>query len=69
MKDLWTGELVGKMHVAEVTLDDLAKEVGFSKAYVSMILNGIKKPAGARERLEAAFDAITQKRGEADGNG
>lgn len=68
MKDLWTGELVGKMHVAEVTLNDLANEVGFSKGYVSMILNGIKKPTGAREKLEQGFNAIMKRRSEADGS-
>ena len=62
MKDLWTGELVGQMHVAEVTLDDLAAEMGVSKGYVSMILNGIKKPPNAKGRLNDAFDSILRKR-------
>ena len=64
MKDLWTGELVGKMHVAEITLEDLGKEMGLSKAYISQILNGVRKPPNAKERLNAAFDAIVRKRKE-----
>ena len=65
MKDLWTGELVGKMHVAEVTLDELGESMGVSKAYVSQILNGVRKPPNAKERLNAAFDAVIEKRKEA----
>ena len=58
----WTGELIGKMHISEVRIDELAKEAGFSKGYISMILNCKKKPPGARERLEAAFERIIERR-------
>lgn len=58
----WTGELVGRMHNARVTLDDMAEEMGCNKSYVSMILNGTRSPAGAQKRLEEAFDAILERR-------
>lgn len=64
MREQWTGELVGKMHNAEVTLEELGKEAGVGKAYVSMILNGARSPAGARERLEAAFESIVKRKGD-----
>lgn len=64
MKEEWTGVLVGKMHNADVTLEDLGKELGYNKSYVSMILNGTRNPAGAKEKLEAAFDAIIQRKNE-----
>ena len=64
MKELWTGDLVGKMHVAGVTQEDLAAALGWNKAYISMILNGSRKPAGAREKLEAAFDSVVAGRKE-----
>ena len=60
----WTGRLVGRMHNEKVTKSDLAKELGFTKAYVCMILNGKRTPDGSRERMEAAFDAIIAKRKE-----
>lgn len=50
------------MHVEGITYDDLAKELQVTKAYVSMILNGRKKPPNARERLEAAFAAVLEKK-------
>lgn len=62
MPEKWTGVLVGKMHNERVTLDDIAAEIGCTKAYVSMILSGTRKPSGAREKLEAAFKAVVNKR-------
>lgn len=62
MVDKWTGRLVGKMHNERVTCGELAAEMGVGKSYVSMILNGKRKPDGIKERMEAAFDAIIQRR-------
>lgn len=58
----WTGHLIGKMHNYRITNSDLAAELGVTKAYISMIFNGARSPAGARERMEAAVDAIIQRR-------
>lgn len=58
----WTGNLVGRMHNARVTLDDMANELGCGKSYVSMVLNCSRSPTDAREKFEAAFDAIVSKR-------
>lgn len=62
MPEKWTGRLVGKMHCERVTVEELAKELGYNKGYVSMILNGKRRPEGARERLEGAFRAIVERR-------
>ena len=62
MKANWTGDLIGKMHVHEVTYDELAEELGVGKPYVSMILNGRRNPPDAKERLQAAFERILMKR-------
>lgn len=58
----WTGRLVGKMHNEQVTFDELAKEMGVTKSYISMILNGTRKPDGIRQKMEAALDAVISKR-------
>lgn len=65
MPEKWTGRLVGRMHNERITYEELAKELGVSKPYVSMILNGTRKPDGIRERMEEAFFAILKKRGTA----
>ena len=64
MPEKWTGRLVGRMHNERVTYDELAAEIGIGKAYLSMILNGKRKPPQIRERVEAAFEAVLEKRKE-----
>lgn len=68
MLERWTGRLVGKMHNERVTVNEVAEELGVSRVYVSMILNGRRNPENARSRLEGAVDAIIEKRkrGETD---
>lgn len=64
MPKAWTGKLVGKMHTHKVSYEDVAAELGVTKSYISMILNSKREPDGAKERLEAAVNAIIQKRRE-----
>ena len=67
MNEKWTGNLVGKMHNEKVTLQDMADEMGVTKAYVSMILNGLRKPKDVKYRMETAFSSIMDKRKEEQG--
>ena len=62
MVEKWTGNLIGKMHNAGVTYDDLAKETGLNKGYISMILNCKRTPPNAQEKMENAFNSILEKR-------
>ena len=62
MREAWTGTLIGRMHVEEITMEQLAKEMNCTKSYISRILNGKRTPKGGRERLEAAFENILQRR-------
>ena len=62
MREEWTGDLIGRMHNAEVSMTELAQEMNVKKPYVSMILNGHRSPKGGRERLEAAFNNIIRRR-------
>lgn len=64
MPEKWTGRLIGQMHNEKITYDELAKELGVTKSYISMILNGARKPDGIRERMEAAVSAIIMRRKE-----
>lgn len=66
MPDAWTGVLVGKMHNKGVTYDELAAQLGYTKAYVSMVLNGARKPADARKRFNDAFNEIVSRKASAD---
>lgn len=62
MPDAWTGVLVGKMHNKGVTYDELAAQLGVSKGYISMVLNGARKPADARQRFNDAFNEIVARK-------
>ena len=62
MPETWTGNLIGKMHNKDVTYDELAEEKGVTKSYVSMILNGHRRPPDIRNRMEVAFNSIIQRR-------
>ena len=56
----WTGELVGKMHINDISIQNLADKTSLNPKYVGMILNGKKTPPGAEERLNKAVDEIIQ---------
>ena len=62
MPEAWTGNLIGKMHNKGITYDDLAEEMGVTKSYISMILNGKRKPPGIRGRMDAAVNKVVLRR-------
>lgn len=64
MLEKWTGDLVGKMHNAEISCSDLAKELDVSLGYVSMILNGKRTPPNIQQRMEEAVDSLIRKKEE-----
>ena len=65
MPEKWTGALVGKMHNYRITQEMLAAKLGVKKPYISMILNGKRKPPNIRQRLETAIaELIAEQRSE-----
>ena len=62
MKELWTGNLIGRMHNAGITRRELAEELGVSRAYISMVLNGNRTPINAKEKFEEAFKTVYQNK-------
>lgn len=66
MPEKWTGRLIGKMHNERITYDELAKEIGVTKSYISMILNGKRNPPGIRNRMEKAVNTLIGKNRELD---
>lgn len=55
----WTGEVVGKMHMARITKKALAAHMGVTREYVTNILNGHCAPKDAEARIRAAVDALS----------
>ena len=52
------------MHNHRISKADLADELGVTREYVSMVLNGHREPAGAMERFKAAVDRLIEKMAE-----
>lgn len=62
MPEEWTGRLIGDMHNAGVSRAEVARELGVSTAYVTMVLNGIRTSEGAEKKLRAAFERVKEAR-------
>ena len=58
----WTGTIVGKMHINRISNDELATELGYTTEYVSMVLNGHRKPKGAEQTFRKALDELIQQK-------
>ena len=61
MRELWTGEIVGKMHVNCISYKTLADELGWNVKYLSAVLNGHRKPKGSEEKVKDALSKIISK--------
>lgn len=61
-KPEWAGKLIGEMYVHRVTQKELAKKLGLSREYVTMVLSGTYAPTNARERYNAALEEIIKER-------
>ena len=58
----WTGDAVKRMHLENITRQQIADIMGVSKAYVTMILNGRKTPEDAKTRVWNAINIIVANR-------
>lgn len=54
----WTGEIVGKLHANRIQQVQLAAHMGLTPEYVSMVLNGKRKPQNAEQAFRAALDEL-----------
>lgn len=62
MPEKWTGDLLGRMHLAGITAKELAAEAGLNDKYVSLLMNGHRNPKGAEAKLNAAFERLIQRK-------
>lgn len=54
----WTADIIGKMHLHNISRKQLADKLGLHHKYVIMVLNGKKNPANAEQRFNKAVDEI-----------
>lgn len=55
MLEKWTGEVVGLMHIYCIKQEDLAAAVGWTRPYLSRVLNGRRQSPKAQEKIMAAL--------------
>ena len=59
----WTGEVVKQLHINGIAQKELAEEMGYTKEYMSMVLNSKREPSDVQTRIEEAISSIIKKRG------
>ena len=59
----WIGDFVGRMHRNRVTITQISREMGVSREYLSMILNGHREPLDIEKRMNDALDRVIEKNG------
>ena len=57
MSENWTADAGGRMHIAKITGQMLAKESGYSAAYVSEVLNNRR---GTEKTKQNILDALSR---------
>lgn len=62
MPKKWTGNLVGLLHDNKISKTQLAEELGVTREYVSMVLNGHREPEGAEGKFTAALNRIIERK-------
>lgn len=62
MNPEWTAKAVGTMHTARISGVELAKEMGVTAEYLSMLLNGHRTPKGAEEKVMSALERLIESK-------
>lgn len=62
MPEKWTGDIVKKMHLNNISRADMANELGCAPEYVSMVLNSKRRPTDAKERFTNAVNSIIERK-------
>lgn len=57
----WTGELVGEIHNAGLTIKEVAEAAGMNPKYISTVLNQDTDAPKAEAKLRAALDRLIEK--------
>lgn len=57
----WIGDFVGRMHRHRITITQIAEQMGVTREYLSMILNGHREPNGIEQRMNDALDILIKE--------
>lgn len=62
MPKAWTGKMVGRMHIHNIKLKDLAEKFDFSVSFLGMVLHGERNMENAEARINDAINQIIEER-------
>jgi hypothetical protein len=62
MKPSWTGDVVAKLHIHDITQRQLAAHMGISFRYLCGILAGKLTPPNAEQRIITALNELIEER-------
>ena len=62
MPAMWTGEFVGAVHNAGLTVKAVAAEAGLHEKYVSQVLNSAESDPPAKKKLWDALERMLKRR-------
>ena len=62
----WTADVIGEMHLKKISKKQLAKHIGVTPEYISMVLNGHREPIGAEEKFREALKQIIENQAKKD---
>lgn len=57
----WTGDFIGRVHLANITLKAVAEEAKLDDKYVSQVLHSENPSPKAKEKLYAALGRLTKE--------
>lgn len=58
----WIKKLVGEMKVHNITIQNLADQIGCSRKWVSLVLNGHRTSKDAKEKFTRALNEIIKSK-------
>jgi predicted urease superfamily metal-dependent hydrolase len=62
MPEQWTGDVVGELHLANISMEQLADEVGWHPKYLSAVMNGHRKPKDAEQKVRDALERLKMRK-------
>lgn len=65
MLPIWTGEVVGTMHIYGITTKELAGRMGIDCTYLSALLHDRRKTATSQQRILETLQAMIIERTQA----
>ena len=63
----WTGEIIGKLHLNNITAKELSAQLGYNPKYVSTVFNGHRNPKKAEQKFRQALDELIQQKSKTNG--